>query len=407
MVDKLKRTHWNFFSGSRLTFGSGATRVLSAIANRESKKRVFVISDATLKEHGVLESVEATLNQSSAEWILSTEGCVEPSTGTVKQVVDQAREFKPDLFVAVGGGSNMDLAKATAAAYQHNCDCEALFGFDQVPGAIAPLVCLPTTAGTGSEVSHAAIVLNESSGQKSAILSQHIRPETAIVDPRLSITCPPKVTAESGLDALTHAIEAFMVTNFYLFEDDSVHGLPYEGNHPFGDMYAEKAISLIADNLQTAVGKPQSLAARSGMALAATLAGAAFSSCGVSLCHALEYPIGGKYKCSHGIGNALVLPSVMRYWLPTRTSRLAKIAALLGVQDAERMPVEEAAEAAIGKVESLRSAVGLPTSLAEVGVSMDDIDLLAESATALQRLLDLSPRSATQEDLKQILSAAF
>lgn len=216
-----------------------------------------------LEEVGLVAHVVAAIKQTEATATLFLDGEVEPSTATVASVVNSASEFQPDLFVALGGGSNMDLAKAAAAAFSHNCCAETLFGYDMVPGPITPLVCLPTTAGTGSEVSHAAVIRNVETGKKASILSQHIRPEVALVDPYLTLSCPAKVTAESGMDALTHAIEAFLVKNFYLFDDDPQQGLAFEGNHPLGDMYAEGAIRLIALSLERATEDPLDLSARS------------------------------------------------------------------------------------------------------------------------------------------------
>lgn len=379
---------------------------------RRSSKRVLLVTDEVLQSAKVVSRAEAAISQTSAGVEIFAGGEVEPSTKTADKLVNIARTFGPDLMVAVGGGSNIDLAKACVASLGSGQSAESLFGFDNVPhpSATRPapaLVCLPTTAGTGSEMTHSAILKSSETGKKGAILSQHIRPELAIVDPQLSLTCPAKVTAESGIDALTHAIESYLVTNFYAFHEDFEKGLPYEGNHPLGDMYAEKAISLIGKHLQRAVEEPENLAARSGMSFAATLAGAAFSSCGVSLAHALEYPIGSTYKCSHGAGNGIVLPAVMRYWLPARQSRLAKIADLLGVPAAREMPEAEAAEASIEAIEYLRKSIALPTCLRDVGGRPDDVDALATSAMSLGRLLELSPVAPTIDDARTILNACL
>ncbi len=403
----LRRTTWNLFSGAQLTFGPSAVKTLAGVILRRKSQRILVISDRVLEEVGLVAHVLAAIKQTDAAVTLFLDGEVEPSTDTVAKVVDSAAEFRPDLFVALGGGSNMDLAKAAVAALSHDCCAEKLFGYGTVPGPTTPLVCLPTTAGTGSEMSHAAVIRNVETGKKSSILSQYIRPEVAIVDPYLTLSCPAKVTAESGMDALTHAIEAYLVKNFYQFDDDLQQGLAFEGNHPLGDMYAEKAIRLIAQSLGQAVEDPLNLSARSSMALAATLAGVAFASCGVSLVHALEYPIGSKYKCSHGIGNAIVLPAVMRFWLTERRGRIARIADMLGVPDANSMPPTEAAEAAVECIERMRKSVGLPTCLAEVGGATEDIDELAASAVSAQRLLNLSPVAVSLADAKFILKASL
>ncbi|MDB4639312.1 iron-containing alcohol dehydrogenase [bacterium] len=402
-----KRTTWSFFSGSQFTFGPGSVGSLAGVIERRQAKRVFVISDRVLESTGLVSHVVAAIAQTQATSKRFLDGEVEPSTDLIATVADQATEFRPDLFVALGGGSNMDLAKAVASVHTHACRAEKLIGFDAVPGPVLPLVCLPTTAGTGSEMTHSAIIRNSTTGKKASILSQHVRPNVAIVDPQLTLSCPAKVTAESGIDALTHAIEAYLVTNFYSFSENLEHGLPYEGNHPLGDMYAEKAIRLIGESLHRAVDEPENLAARSSMAFAATLAGAAFSTCGVSLAHALEYPIGSKYKCSHGAGNGIVLPAVMRFWLASRQSRVAKIASMLGVAGADQMPDQEAAHAAIEAVERLRSDIGLPTCLSDVGAKSEDLVELATTAISLQRLLDLSPVNTTFDDAKNILRASL
>ncbi|MDG2221179.1 MAG: iron-containing alcohol dehydrogenase [Rubripirellula sp.] len=407
LSDALDRTDWSFYSGSQLTFGPGAIRALQSVINRRKLKRVLVVTDTVLSEAGIVAQAENVLAKTSADWTLFTEGEVEPSTSTVARVAELANSFQPDLFVAIGGGSNMDLAKAAAASFTHNMDAERMLGFDQVPGPTTPLVCLPTTAGTGSEVTHSAVLKSAATGQKGAILSQYLRPDVAIVDPNLTISCPPKVTAECGFDAITHAIEALLVNRWSNLTEDQNHGLPYEGNHPLGDLFAEKAISLIASNLQRAVGAAESIRSRSGMALAATLAGMAFSSCGVSLAHALEYPLGAKYGCSHGIGNAIVLPAVMRFWIPERETQLARIATLLGVVRADTMPPREAAEAGIQMLEKLRASVQLPSKLSEVGATHADIQGLAENSLKAKRLLDLSPRKANLEDITAMLSASM
>lgn len=367
----------------------------------------MLVSDRTLESVGIVAQVTNAILLTAAESRLFCDGEVEPTTSTVEKLVNVSHEYAPDLIVAVGGGSNMDLAKALVAVLSSKVNVEKLFGFDQVRASGTTLVCLPTTAGTGSEVTHSAVLKSSETCKKAAILSQWIRPDAAIVDPNLALTCPPRVTAESGIDALTHAIEAYLVTSFDQFDEDPRQGLAYEGNHPMTDLYAERAIRLVSSNLSRAVEDPEHLASRSAMALAATLAGAAFSSSGVSLAHALEYPIGSAYRCSHGVGNGLVLPEVMRFWCIQRAARLAKIASLLGVPDADRMPEKESAVAAVEAVKELRRTIGLPTCLSEIGGTAEDIDQLAETAMKLPRLLELSPVSPTLEDLKAILKACL
>ena len=406
MLD-LKRTTWNFFSGTQLTFGPDAITALAGIVQRHTVQRVFVVTDKVLEEVGAVRQLRKALDQTSVELHIFSDGEVAPSTGAVERMAAVAGEFKPDLVVGLGGGSNMDLAKVCAAVIQNDCTAESLLGFNNVPGPTAKLVCVPTTAGTGSEVSHSAVLKNSTTGRKEAVLSQHIRPDIAIVDPYMTLSCPAKLTAESGIDALTHAIEAYLATNFFQFEEASNGDLPYEGNNPFGDMYAEKAIQLVAQHLRRAVEDGDNLAARSGMALAATLAGAAFSNCGVGICHALEYSIGSTSEsCSHGAGKGIVLPEVLRFLSRHRPGKVAKVAAFLkpelgGLSD------QEAAEAAIEFICTLRRDVGLPCRLTDVGISEPELPELAAAAFSLQGLVDLTPGGPTEADGLAILKACL
>ena len=403
----LKRTSWNFYSGSQLTYGPNAVLALGGMIQRHEYRRVLLITDPVLDEVGAVRQVRKAIQPTSAELHVCSDGAVEPTTDLVEQTANLARDFEPDLIVALGGGSNMDLAKACSALLHSDCTAESLLGPDNVVGPITPLACLPTTAGTGSEVSHSAVLKNSATDKKAAILSQAIRPKFALVDPYMTISCPAQVTAESGIDALTHAIEACLATNFFQFTESIDSTLPYEGNNPLGDLYAEKAIQLIAQHLQTAVEEPEDLTARSGMSLAATLAGAAFSNCGVGLCHALEYPLGSiSPQCSHGAGNGIVLPEVLRYLAEHRPAKVARIAACLH-DDFARLPAVEAADAAVEFICDLRQAINIPARLSDVGIEESQLPELVETAFSLQRLIDLTPGPPTPADGLKILRACL
>jgi alcohol dehydrogenase len=320
--------------------------------------------------------------------------------------VDAARRFAPDTVLGLGGGSNMDLAKIVAVLLAHGGQPAQYFGFDNVPGAVLPLVCLPTTAGTGSEVSHAAVLTDRANHIKVSTLSQHLRPGLAVVDPALTDGCPQQVTADSGIDALTHAVEAYTATDFDQLDAPAGAPVAYEGRYPLGECLAEKAIALIGQHLVAAVHDGANRPARDGMALAATIAGLAFSNCAVALVHALEYPLGGAVHCSHGAGNGLLLPYVMRYNLPVRAAALARVAALLG-EDVAGLSELAAAERAVAAVEHLRAAIGIPQRLRDLGARREQLPLFAERAFAIKRLMDTNPRRPTQDDLLAILEEAF
>src|SRR5207253_6192858 len=228
------------------------------------------------------------------------------------------------------GGSHLDLATITATGLAHGGGPRDYIGDDKIPGPVWPLICVPTTAGTGSEVSAAAVLTDTDNQMKVGILSNYLRPRVALIDPLLTVSCPAKVTADSGIDALTHAIEGYTAVDNAVFPLPPGERSVYQGKHPLGDIMAEKAIALIGQYLRRAVANGQDLEARDGMALGATLAGLAFSNVGVAVVHALEYPVGGAVHCSHGAGNGLLLPYVMRFNLSARPKEFAHIGRLLG-----------------------------------------------------------------------------
>jgi alcohol dehydrogenase class IV len=222
----------------------------------------------------------------------------------------------------------------------------------------------------------------------------------------LTMSCPPKVTADSGIDALTHAIEAYTAVENARFPLAPGERSVYQGKNPFADLMAEKAISLVGRHLRTAVKKGDDPEARESMALAATMAGLAFSNAGVAVVHALEYPLGGAVHCSHGAGNGLLLPYVMRYNLPARLPQFARVAELLG-EDVSGLGEQAAAERAVEAVEKLRADIGIPSRMSELGVKEGQIRGFAEKAFALKRLMRVNPREVTLEALEGILRAAL
>jgi alcohol dehydrogenase class IV len=265
---------------------------------------------------------------------------------------------------------------------------------------------VPTTAGSGSEVSHAMVLTDAAAKIKVAAVSNHVRPALAVVDPELSYSCPPRLTADSGIDALTHAIEAYTATDYRVLDLPPAERAAYTGRFPLTDGLAEQAITLVGNYLVRAVSDGGDREARDGMAQAATLAGMAFSNAGVALVHALEYPLGGALHCSHGAGNGLLLPHVMRFNLPACPTALARIATLLGESTAG-LSDEQAAQLAITAVERLRRQIGIPERLRDWGAAEDQLATFAEQAFALQRLRRINPRPSTREDLVAILRAAF
>jgi alcohol dehydrogenase class IV len=400
------RTTWTFHTAGQLVFGRHATQQLGDIANRLGIRRVLIVTDPVVAQAGLVEPVHVPLSEAGVVLELFLGGEPEPSLRAADAAIAVGREFRPDAVLGLGGGSNMDLAKITAVVLTHGGKPLDYSGDEKIPGPVMPLLCLPTTAGTGSEVSAAAVLTDTEQQIKVGILSNYLRPRVAVVDPLLTVSCPPKVTADSGIDALTHAIEAYTAVDNAHFPLPQGERSVYQGGHPFGDMFAEKAIALIGKYLRRAVTHGADLDAREGMALAATLAGLAFSNVGVAAVHALEYPVGGATHCSHGAGNGLLLPFVMRYNLPARRRQLAVIAHLLGA-DVEGKSEADAAEAAITAVEQLRRDIGIPLRLRDLGVDESQLRTFAEKAFAIKRILRVNPRPVTVDDLEGILRAAF
>lgn len=400
------RETWTFHSAGQLLFGPNAALQLGEVARRMGARRALIVTDPILAKTGVVERVQGPLVKDGIQVEVFSGGEPEPSLRAADACISHARAFAPDVLIGLGGGSNMDLSKITAVVLAHGGSPRDYIGDDRIAGPVWPLICVPTTAGTGSEVTAASVLTDTENHMKVGVLSNHLRPRAAVVDPLLTLSCPPKVTADSGIDALTHAIEAYTAVDNSAFPLPAGERTVYQGRHPLGDIFAEKAIALIGRYLRRAVADGQDREAREGMALGATVAGLSFSNVGVAVVHALEYPVGGAVHCSHGAGNGLLLPFVMRFNLSARTREMASIARLLG-EDVSGLEDVAAAHRAISAVERLRNDIGIPSRLRELGVKESQLRPFAEKAFGIRRILRVNPRPVTAEDLEGILREAF
>lgn len=404
--DAPMRQTWTFNTAGQITFGPGAAQQVGQVALKLKANRVLLVTDKNLRRAGLVAEICGHLQQAGVVVDVFDGGAPEPSIEIAQQCLEAALTFQPQGLVALGGGSNMDLAKACACVLTHGGTIRDYLGEERVPGPIMPLICLPTTSGTGSEVTGASVLLDIANHVKVAIISNALRPAAAIVDPKLTLSCPKKVTADSGIDALTHAIEAYTAIENSDFPVPVTEVASNQGRNPMGDLVAERAIELIGQNLVRVIEHPRDLAAREAMSLGAMLAGLAFSNVGVAIVHALEYPVGGAVHCSHGEGNGLLLPHCMRFNLPARVARLARIAQLLG-EDISGLTEQQAAERSIAVVERVNQAIGIRPRLRDLGVSAGMIPTLAEKTFAIKRILRVNPRPVTLADLQQILEAAL
>jgi alcohol dehydrogenase class IV len=396
-------TTWTFHSAGSLLFGRGVVTQLGDVAARLQARRVLVVTDPVLAQAGLADRATRPLVEAgvTAEVFV---GCrPEPPVEVVREAVEAARVFRPDAVLGLGGGSNMDTAKLVALVLAHGGDPTDYVGDCRVPGPIVPLICVPTTAGTGSEVSAAAVFTDTAKKIKVSCLSNYLRPAAAVVDPLMTVGCPPKVTADSGIDVLTHAIEAYTAVDHDEFLQRPPGGeTVYQGKNYLADSMALSCIELVGKYLRRAVKRDEDPEVREGMALAATLGGLAFSNAGVALVHAMEYPVGGAVHVSHGAGNGLLLPYVMRYNLPVRAEQLSMIVHIISegslARDIVNEGVEASAERAIRFVEGLRQDIGIPTRLRDIGVTEDMLPDFAEKAFAIKRLLRVNPRMPQSAD---------
>lgn len=396
------RTTFSFSSSGRLIFGNHSLKQLPQTLKFLGAENPFLISDPVLNRVGLVQQVREQIPNCP----MFCEIGPEPTLAMILDAYHVAQQHQPDAIIGLGGGSNMDAAKLVSILLTHGGHPKDYVGEEKVPGPVVPIIAIPTTAGTGSEVSLAAVFTDTDAGIKVSTLSEYLRPKMALVDPLLTLSCPPKVSADSGMDALVHAIEAFTAIDYQKFPVPDGAVSVYQGKNPLADSMAEQAIKLIARHLVRAVQQGDDLSAREGMALAATLAGLAFSNAAVALVHAMEYPVGAAVHCSHGEGNALLLPHVMRFNKPARLKEFATIATWLG-EDISGLALEEAAERAIVAVDRLREAVKIPARLRDLKVQPEQLPAFAQKAISITRLMRVNPIYPTQEEIEAIYKSAY
>lgn len=376
---------FSFDTAPRIVCAPGASLELAGHCEALSVKRPLLVTDPGLMEIGLLDPVIASLTQAGFAPVLFDQVREDPPDTVIRAAVARAAESSVDSVIAVGGGSSMDVAKLVAVLLAGQQPLEALYGVDQVEGGRLPLILVPSTAGTGSEVTPVAVVTTGET-TKAGISSRILLPDVAVLDADLTLGLPPAVTAMTGLDAMVHAIEAYTSRR---------------RKNPMSDMLARQALSLLAGSIRTAVHSGGDRAARSNMLLGAMLAGQAFANAPVAAVHALAYPLGGHYHIPHGLSNSLMLPSVLRFNLPVAGPLYAELAALVTDEEAA------SAESLIRALEAIIEDTGLPATLSQAKVPEADLPRLADEAMLQQRLLVNNPRDVTREDALEIYRAAF
>jgi len=402
---------WEFSIADDVTFGVGAAAELSDVVAERDASSVLVVTDGGVADAGILDTVVEALGDVEHAVFDGVEP--DPSLSTFEDAVEAANGADPDAVVGVGGGSSMDVAKTTGIVAEHGGSvldyvAPPTGAGEPVPGPGLPTVCLPTTAGTGSETSPVSVISLPDEDLKVGISSRHQRPDVALVDPALTVTLPPGPTASSGMDALSHAVEAYTTRRYDAKPrpESRAERPDYNGRSTLTDVLARRAIELVGNNLRRAVDNGQDLEARRAMSLGSLLAGAAFTNAGLGATHAIAMAAGAIHHTPHGVTIALALPEVMRFNATSAPERYAEIADLLG-EDLTGTGRHEAAEAAARGVERLAADVGIEGGLSSLGLEPDDVGHVAERASKLERLTVGNPRRIDRDDLEAIIRDAL
>ena len=383
----------------KIVFGTGCIQTFTDDYKKMGLRRLFVLTAPPIRP-----LIEGTLDELKAAGIaveVFQDIVAEPTVNDFKKILKEARQFQADSVAGIGGGSVLDVTKLVAAFIDSDQQVEDCFGTGFIRRKGLWFACLPTTAGTGSEVSPNAILLDERDHLKKGIVSPFLIADVAYVDPKLTWTVPAKVTADTGMDALTHCIEAY--TNKFA--------------HPSVDIYALQGIRLIAANLERAVtlardNKPADLSdnpayveAREALAFGSLYGGLCLGPVNTAAVHALSYPLGGEFHIPHGLSNAILLPSVMKFNAPANIKRHAEVAIALGCEPGKND--EETAQRGVDFIYRLAAAVGIPDKLTALGIPQTAVDGMAKAAMQVQRLLKNNPREVTEQDARNIYNSLY
>ncbi|NWF56569.1 MAG: iron-containing alcohol dehydrogenase [Syntrophaceae bacterium] len=375
---------------SSILFGAGAVEIIPEKAKEFGKNKVLIITDKGVIGAGLLERVLTPLERAGVRAHIFDQIEPNPRDHTVLEAFEFAKKKECDLIIGLGGGSPIDSAKAVGILMTNPGPLQDYLRGTAVKNPLPPLIAIPTTSGTGSEVTQFSVVTDTERSFKAGIGSPFLIPRVGIVDPSLMESMPPPLAAATGMDALTHAIESFVSTN----------------SQPFSDALGLHAIRLIGEYLRPSVANGANQEARSQMAMASTLAGVAFSNAGVGLVHAMAHPLGGRYDVPHGVANAILLPLVMNFNLIARLEKFGQVAQALG-EKVEGLSAVDAGKKAVEAVRQLSADVGIPGRLSEAGVKAEGIGQLAADTMNMKRALGFNPRVVKVEEVERLFREAF
>jgi alcohol dehydrogenase class IV len=363
--------------------GEDALQALGGVLDSLAVRRVFLVTGPHVScTEGFAQILDTVASDGRVAEVFA-ETKADPSIQQVDEMAARARAFGADAVIGVGGGSPLDAAKVVAVLLTEEGSSAGLVGVGRVHARRVPLILVPTTAGTGSEVTEYSILTNTETQMKAAVCSTHIIPDYAFLVPAMTYSMPPSVTAVTGMDALCHATEACLSKK----------------RNPYSDLMALEAVRLIGANLRVAYREPSNTAAREAMLMASLYAGLAFGNASVTAVHAFAYPLGGMHHVAHGMANSLMFAPVFNHNLAGNEGRFAALAAALcGVADAERL---------VPAVQDLQRDLGLPLSLAEAGIPEGDLEAMSQSVMGVRRLLDVNPNEISLDDARRIYREAY
>lgn len=371
----------------KIVFGSGCLNTFVEDYQKLGFKRLFILTAPPIRP--LIADMQQQLEQMGVAMEVFDQIVAEPTVTDFKNILTKAQTFQADSVIGVGGGSVLDITKLVATLFDGKQQVEDCFGIGFIKEKGLWFACMPTTAGTGSEVSPNAILLDERDKLKKGIVSPFLMADVAYADPKLTLTVPAKVTADTGMDALTHCIEAY--TNKFA--------------HPMVDMYALKGIELLAKNLLRAVKDGSDLEAREACALGSLYGGLCLGPVNTAAVHALSYPLGGEYHIPHGLSNAILLPSVMKFNRPANLKKYAEVAVAMGAPVGKND--DETAQNGVDFIYQLSEAVGIPSKLTDIGIPQEAVPHLAKAAMEVQRLLKNNPREVTEQDAINIYNSLY
>ncbi|MDQ5987670.1 MAG: alcohol dehydrogenase [Syntrophus sp. SKADARSKE-3] len=379
------------FTGARkISFGIGSFDHLGDYLGELNAKRPLVVMDPAPASSGLLDKIRELLAGRGIKFIFFEKVVSEPPVELADDGAKVAVKSKCDAVIGIGGGSAMDLAKAIAVLAGNKGKAAYYLGLNKVPGPGLPKIMVPTTAGTGSEVTSTAVFVRKTLTRKESMESPYLYPDMAVLDPLLTLTLPPEFTASTGISALCQAIESYTSRSA----------------SPMTEMISLEAVTLISESLRTCVHDGRNIAAREQMLLGSLYAGLGMANAGVTAAHALSYPLGGQYGIPHSLANTILLPHVMAYNLPGAQQKYADIALAMG-EVIDGIPVRAAAELAVEAVDHLIEDCGAYATLEDLEIHEDAFEALAKSALSENRLLSNNPRKVTEEDAIEIYRAAY